>query len=235
MQSADMTSPSPDPSPPLPKGPPFFRPARAAQKSRFGDAELLGFALRGHVPDPDLAPTASRLLAIFGSFSRVVTAPSDILVGRGRLPQQATDALAAMHEAAIRLASSDLPEGSKLDDIDKLLALVQARHSRSSVECVHAFFLDAGNHLLLDEIVATGTVNHAPVYPREILRRAIDCDAVGMIVVHNHPSGDPTPSLADHRTTRELARAAEAIGVKLLDHLIVSSGGHISFRQSGWL
>nr|WP_302474180.1 DNA repair protein RadC [Roseococcus sp. MDT2-1-1] len=142
-------------------------------------------------------------------------------------------ALRTVQAAALRLSERQLRDAPVLHNWDRLLDYLTAALSRERVEQFRVLFLDARNRLLAEEVLGTGTVNHAPVYPREIMRRAIALHATALILVHNHPSGDPTPSRADVEMTREVAEAARMLGITLHDHLIIGRGGHCSFRKEG--
>jgi DNA repair protein RadC len=122
-----------------------------------------------------------------------------------------------------------------LSNWDRLMAYLTAVLAREMVEQFRLLFLDARNRLLADEAQAHGTVNHTPVYPREVVKRALDLHATAIILVHNHPSGDPTPSRADIDMTREIKTAAEALGIVLHDHVIIGNGRWLSFRREGLL
>lgn len=221
---------------PATKGEPLFRPTRSPPKSDlFEDLDFLRFTLQGAVSPADLESTVHHLLHIYGDYGRVVAA-SDLDLGtQGHLDDAAVMAVRLVRALTIRLARLEILNREVLGSIDKVVEYLSIIHGRSPVECTHLLFLDAANRLINDEILAHGTVNHTPAYPREILRRAIECNAVSIILAHNHPSGDPEPSAADIRETRNLARAAKALGVTLYDHLIVATGGVMSFRQRGLL
>ena len=120
-----------------------------------------------------------------------------------------------------------------LDNWDRLIAYLTAVLSREKVEQFRVLFLDTRNRLIADEAQTRGTVNHTPVYPREVVRRALELQATALILVHNHPSGDPTPSRADREMTQEVKAAAAVLGIVLHDHLVVGNGRHLSFRREG--
>jgi DNA repair protein RadC len=122
-----------------------------------------------------------------------------------------------------------------LNNWDRLLSYLTAALTRERVEQFRILFLDTRNRLIADEAQARGTVNHTPVYPREVVKRALELQATALILVHNHPSGDPTPSRADLEMTQEIKAAATSLGIVLHDHLVVGNGRHLSFRREGLL
>jgi DNA repair protein RadC len=122
-----------------------------------------------------------------------------------------------------------------LNNWDRLLAYLQAAMAREATEQFRILFLDSRNRLIADEAQARGTVNHTPVYPREVVKRALELQATALILVHNHPSGDPTPSAADIEMTAEIKQAATTLGIGVHDHLVIGNGRHLSFRREGLL
>jgi DNA repair protein RadC len=137
--------------------------------------------------------------------------------------------------AAQRLARAEVVERPVLNNWDRLMDYLHAVLARERVEQFRVLFLDTRNRLLADEAQARGTVNHTPVYPREVVKRALELKATGLILVHNHPSGDPTPSRDDLEMTQEVKRAASALSIVLHDHVIVGNGTWLSFRREGLL
>ena len=135
----------------------------------------------------------------------------------------------------MRLGRAEVMHRPVLGNWHKLLEYLHAQLAREQVEQFRLLFLDSKNRLLADEAQARGTVNHTPVYPREVVRRALELAATAIILVHNHPSGDPTPSRDDLEMTREIGRAAATLGILLHDHIIVGNGRWLSFRQEGLL
>jgi len=136
--------------------------------------------------------------------------------------------------SAQRLARADvMAEPTVLNNWDKLVAYLSSVMARAEVEEFRVLFLDARNRLLADELQARGTVNHTPVYPREVVKRALEVGATALILAHNHPSGDPTPSRADLEMTAEIQQAAAIMGIVLHDHIILGNGRHVSFRREG--
>ncbi len=199
------------------------------------DYELLELTLFAAVPRKDVKPLAKALIARFGSFAEVIAAPRERLME----VEGATVAVAAhlkiVEAAARRLAKTRLLGRPALASWAALIDYCAAAMARSQKEEFRVLFLDRKNVLIADEVQSTGTVDHTPVYPREIVKRALDHGATAMILVHNHPSGDPTPSKADITMTRDVADAAKALGIVVHDHVIVGRSGHVSFKALGLL
>jgi DNA repair protein RadC len=144
-------------------------------------------------------------------------------------------ALKIVTEAARRLAREDIAESTVITSWQQLIAYCRISLGREKVERFHILFLDRKNRLISDESQQRGTVDHTPVYPREVVKRALELSASALILVHNHPSGDTTPSDADIAMTREVKEAAEKLGISLHDHVVISQSGHASFRSLGLL
>ena len=144
-------------------------------------------------------------------------------------------ALKTVQAAALRLARAEVQDRPVLSHWDGLLAYLTATMARERVEQFRVLFLDAKNRLIADEAQSRGTVNHTPVYPREVVKRALELHASALILAHNHPSGDPAPSRDDVAMTQEIARAAAALGLVVHDHVIVGNGRTMSFRAEGLL
>ena len=147
----------------------------------------------------------------------------------------AAAALKFVHAAAVRLVRAEVQTQPLLDDWDRLTGYLTACMAREPVEQFRILFLDSRNRLIRDEVQGRGTVNHTPAYPREVVKRALDLNATGIVLAHNHPSGDPTPSQADIQVTSAIAAAARPIGIVLHDHVVVGRSGWLSFRQQGLL
>lgn len=199
------------------------------------DYELLELTLFAAVPRKDTKPLARQLLARFGSFAEAIAAPRERLreipgVGDGVVSQ-----LKIVEAAAARLAQTRVIGKPALSSWTALLDYCMAAMARAPAEEFRVLFLDRKNVLIADEVQARGTVDHTPVYPREIIKRALEHGACAIILVHNHPSGDPTPSRADIEMTREIAAAAKALKITIHDHLVIGRGGHASFKALGLL
>lgn len=199
------------------------------------DHELLEMVLFLAVPRRDTKPIARALLSRFGSFANALAAPLSDLREIEGLGEAGAAALRVVQGAALRLARAEVMDRPVLNNWDRLLAYLTAALSREKVEQFRVLFLDTRNRLIADEAQARGTVNHTPVYPREVVRRALELQATALILVHNHPSGDPTPSRADLDMTQEVKAAAAVLGIVLHDHLVVGNGRHLSFRREGLL
>ena len=199
------------------------------------DHELLELMLFLALPRRDTKPIARALLTRFGSFAGVISAPVADLRTVDGLGDAGLAALKTVQAAALRLVKADITDRPLLTNWDRLMDYLGAVLSRERIEHVRILFLDNRNRLLADEAQGRGTVNHTPIYPREVVKRALELHATALILVHNHPSGDPAPSADDQAMTRAIAEAASALGVVLHDHVIIGNGRWFSFRQSGLL
>jgi DNA repair protein RadC len=199
------------------------------------DYELLEMLLFFAFKTGDTKPLAKSLINRFGSFAAVLAAPQGELMATRGLGEHSVAALKLVQASALRLARAEAMEQPVLNNWDRLLAYLNAAISREKIEQFRILFLDSKNRLIADEAQAKGTVNHTPVYPREVIKRALDLHATALILVHNHPSGDPTPSRADIEMTREIRQAGEIFAVVVHDHLIIGNGRHLSFRREGLL
>jgi DNA repair protein RadC len=199
------------------------------------DHELLEMVLFLALPRRDTKPIARALLTRFGSLANAIAAPLPELRRIEGLGEAGAAALKTVQAAALRLVRAEVAERPVLNNWDRLMDYLTAVLAREKVEQFHILFLDTKNRLLADEAQARGTVNHTPVYPREVVKRALELAATALVLVHNHPSGDPTPSAADLAVTQEIVAAARTVGVVLHDHLIVGNGRFTSFRREGLL
>jgi DNA repair protein RadC len=199
------------------------------------DHELLEMVLFLALPRRDTKPIAKALLSHFGSFAAVIAAPLQDLRAVEGLGEAGLAALKTVQAAALRLVRAEVINRPVLSNWDRLMEYLNAVLARERVEQFRVLFLDNRNRLLADEAQARGTVNHTPVYPREVVKRALELHATALIVVHNHPSGDPTPSDDDIEMTQEVKIAAQALSIVLHDHLIVGNGRWVSLRQEGLL
>lgn len=216
--------------------------ARNGGLTHLPDYELLELFLFRSQPQGDVKPVAKALLARFGSLAAVLAASVEDLMtvraedSKGRMKgvgaETALD-LTALHEVARRLAREEAAARPVISSWTALLAYVRLSLQHEPREQFRVLYLDNRNQLILDETQNRGTVDHAPVYPREVVRRAIEVGAKAMIVVHNHPSGDPTPSRADIEMTNQVVQAARALDLSVHDHLIVGRQGVASFKQLG--
>ena len=199
------------------------------------DHELLELVLFLALPRRDTKPLARALLSRFGSFANAIAAPLPELRNVDGVGQAGAAALKTVQAAALRLIRPDIKGAPVLSNWAHLMDYLNAQLSRERVEQFRILFLDNKNRLLADEAQAKGTVNHTPVYPREVAKRALELHATALILVHNHPSGDPTPSRPDIEMTGEIQRALQTLSVVLHDHVIVGNGRWLSFRQEGLL
>jgi DNA repair protein RadC len=193
--------------------------------------EIVLFAL----PRRDTKSLARTLLTQFGSFARVIAAPVQELLAVEGLGEAGAATLKSVQAAALRLMRAEVIDQPVLTNWDRLMTYLNAAMSRERVEQFRVLFLDNRNRLLADEAQQRGTVNHTPVYPREVAKRALELHATALILVHNHPSGDPTPSAEDIAMTREIKAATAALSIVLHDHVVVGNGRWLSFRTEGLL
>ena len=196
------------------------------------DYELLEVILFASNPRADVKPLAKDLIARFGGFAELLSAEPAALAEAG-LGLAGMAAIKSCREAALRLMRSTLHERPVVNSWDKLLDYCSAQIAHSKIEEFHILFLDRKNVLMSHERQQRGTVDHTPVYTREVVKRALELQASALILVHNHPSGDPTPSKADIAVTKDIVKAAEPLGLKVHDHLIIGRGRHTSLRDLG--
>ncbi len=207
----------------------------AGQGDTMADYELLEMMLFIALPRIDTKTLSKTLIARFGSYAAVIAAPREELLAVKGVGESAVATLKVVHLAAQRLARAEVQDRPLLGNWDRLMEYLHTVLARERIEQFRVLFLDTRNRLLADEAQARGTVNHTPVYPREVVRRALELKATAVILVHNHPSGDPTPSRDDIEMTQEVRRAAAALSIVLHDHVIVGNGKWLSFRREGLL
>ena len=229
-----------DPAPPSPVSAEGHRNRLRARLLTTGpdsvaDHELLELVLFLALPRRDTKPIARALLTRFGSFAGAVSAPLPDLRNVEGMGDAGAAALKTIQAAAQRLARAEVLHQPVLTNWDRLLDYLTVVLARERVEQFRVLFLDNRNRLLADEAQARGTVNHTPVYPREVVKRALELHATALILVHNHPSGDPSPSRDDIEMTGLVTQAAAALSITLHDHVIVGNGRWFSFRQQGML
>jgi DNA repair protein RadC len=203
-----------------------------AGPSALPDYELLEFLLFAGIPRKDTKPLAKELIAHFGSFAAVLAANREALAQAG-LKDAAIAALLGVREAAARFLRGEIADRPVVTNWQALIDYCTAKIGFAAAEEFHLLFLDRKNALIRDERQQQGTVDHTPVYPREVVKRALELNASAIIMVHNHPSGDVTPSRADIEMTKQVRDAAKAVGIALHDHLIIGRGKHSSFRTLG--
>ena len=197
------------------------------------DYEALELHLFRTFPRGDIKPLAKALLQRFGSLSGVLSASIDELKQVKGVGEACAMDLKLVHELAQRMGLETLARRTVISSWSALLAYVKVALKHEPREQFRCLFLDRKNQLIADEVMNEGTVDHAPVYPREIVRRALELSASSVILVHNHPSGDPTPSSADVEMTRQIVEAARPLKVSVHDHLVVGRDGVASFRALG--
>ena len=243
MDAVEDASPQPDlwtarPAPP-PK--PHYAGHRERLRERAAagglgalpDYEVLELLLFRSVPRGDVKPLAKQLLARFGSLSGVLGAtPQELATVRGVGEAVALD-LKLVAETALRMGREQVARRPVISSWSALLAYVKTALAHEAREQFRVLFLDKKNQLIADEVMNRGTVDHAPVYPREVVRRALELSASALILVHNHPSGDPTPSSADVDMTRQVVDAARPLRIAIHDHLIAARDGVASLKALG--
>ncbi len=199
------------------------------------DYEMLELLLFQAIPRRDVKPLAKNLIQRFGSFAAVLSATPRELSETGELGDGAIAVIKIVQAAALHLAKAEVLNRPILSSWQQLLDYCRSAMAREKTEQFRLLFLDRKNGLLADEVQQRGTVDHTPVYPREVVKRALELGATALILVHNHPSGDPTPSRADINMTKEVVKAAAALGIAVHDHLIIGSNRECSFRSLGLL
>ncbi len=207
--------------------------ARAGGLEALPDYELLELFLYRSIPRADVKPLAKALLARFGGLNAVLCAPMGDLRQVAGVGEQAALDLKLMQEAALRLGRETLARRTVISSWSALLAYVRTALAHEPREQFRVLFLDRKNQLIADEKLGSGTVDHAPVYPREVARRALELSACALILVHNHPSGDPAPSAADVDMTRQIVAALRPLNIAVHDHLVVGRDGVASFKALG--
>lgn len=197
------------------------------------DYEVLELLLFSAIPRRDVKPLAKHLLKTFGGMQGVFSAPLADLQAVEGLGENASVFIKAVHAATQRMLLNDIARRPVLASWQKLIDYCHVAMAHEKREHFRVLFLNRKNELIADEVQQTGTVDHTPVYPREIVKRALELGATALILVHNHPSGDPTPSDSDVLMTEEIIRAARALDIVVHDHLVIARDGHTSFKTLG--
>ena len=197
------------------------------------DYELLELILFRGIPRRDVKPLAKELLKRFGSFADVLAAAPERLTEVKGLGHAAIVELKIIGAAALKLSQAQVLGRPAIASWRALIDYCTASMHANPTEQFRILFLDKKNVLIADEVQQKGTVDHTPVYPREVVKRALDLGASAIILVHNHPSGDPTPSRADIEMTKLIVRAGEGVGIRVHDHLVIARAGHASFKSLG--
>ena len=204
------------------------------------DYEVLELLLASVIPRVDTKPLAKALIDEFGGFAEVLSAPAAQLeafprIGEARISATVAAYLKVAEHAALRLARLKVLDKPVISSWDALLDYCNAAMARLPTEQFRLLFLDRKNVLIADELQQKGTVDHTPLYPREVVKRSLELNASAIIMVHNHPSGDPAPSKADIEMTKQVREALKAVQIVLHDHLIIGRKGHASFKSLGLL
>ena len=228
---------------PVPRGrvPSYMADHRKRLRERFltggpdavPDYELLELVLFRAIPRQDVKPLARTLIDTFGDFNRVLSATSAQLTKIKGCGAAVVTELKVVEAAAHRLARAKVMQRHVVSSWDALLDYCHTVMAHRDTEQFRILFLDTKNVLVADEEQAKGTVDHVPVYPREVVKRALELNSAAIILVHNHPSGDPTPSEADIAMTHQIEQAASALSIRLHDHLIIGKSRELSFRAEG--
>jgi len=197
------------------------------------DYEVMEVILMAFIPRRDVKPIAKALMTRFGSLSGVLATPSADLVKIDGIGETVAAYLKAIAEFQSRAAREEIRKRPAISSWSALMTYVRTELQHEGREQFRVLFLDRKNQLIADEVLGHGTVDHAPVYPREIARRALELQASSLILVHNHPSGDTTPSRADIDMTREIINVLDPLEITVHDHLIAGTGGVTSFRTAG--
>ena len=199
------------------------------------DYELLELILFRALPRGDTKPLAKRLLKTFGDLNRVMAASPARIKDVNGAGQAVVEQLKIMEAVAHRMARAQVIQKPILSSWDSLLGYLQTAMAHQQIEQFRVLYLDRKNVLIADEEQGKGTVDHVPVYPREVVKRALELNASALILVHNHPSGDRSPSEADIEMTYAIRDAAQVLGIVLHDHLIIGKATELSFRSQGLL
>jgi len=199
------------------------------------DYEALELVLFRSIPRGDVKPLAKQLIARFGSLGAVLGADVEALKSVRGVGEAVALDLKLVQELALRASREEVARRPVISSWSALLAYVKTALAHEPREQVRVIFLDKKNALVADEVMGHGTVDHAPVYPREVVRRALELSASALILVHNHPSGDPTPSTADVDITRQIVEAGRTLRIAVHDHLVVGRDGVASFKALGLL
>ena len=217
---------------------PHYHGHRERLRARFRDAgpdalsdyELLELVLSRAIPRRDVKPLAKDLVSRFGSFAEVIAAPRPLLLKEKGMGEATVTELKIVHAAAQRLAKGELRKRPVLSSWGHVLDYCRTAMAFSDKEEFRLLFLDKRNQLIADEVQQRGTVDHTPVYPREVVKRALELSATALILIHKHPSGDPTPSRADIQMTQAIIDVAKPLGIAVHDHIIVGKEGHASLK-----
>lgn len=201
--------------------------------SALPDYELLELILFRTIPRRDVKPLAKELIALFGGLSGVLNAAPERLFEVKGISEATVADFRIVREAGLRLSQATVMKREVISSWSALLDYCSASMAHGAIEQFRILFLDRQNVLIADEVQQTGTIDHTPVYPREVMKRALALNASSIILVHNHPSGDPTPSAADIEMTKRIVETAKPLGIQVHDHLVIGKGRHASFKSLG--
>lgn len=204
-----------------------------AEPMALPDYEVLELLLASVIPRRDTKPLAKALIAEFKTFADVLAAPAQVLESFPGVSAATAAYLKVVEHAATRMARLQVLDKPVIGKWDQLLDYCTISMGRLPTEQFRLLFLDRKNTLIADELQSQGTVDHTPLYPREVVKRALELNASAVIMVHNHPSGDPTPSKADIEMTRQVTKALSGVGITVHDHLVIGRKGHVSFKSQG--
>jgi DNA repair protein RadC len=199
------------------------------------DYELMEMILFRAIPRRDVKPLAKAIIEKFGGFAEALSAPVDRLMEVKGVSEAVATELKIVQASAIKLSQERVLKRPVISSWNDLLAYCRAAMADEKTELFRILFLDKKNVLIADEVQQRGTVDHTPVYPREVVKRALELGASAIILVHNHPSGDPTPSKADVEMTNQIVKAAAALNIRVHDHLVIGHERHASFKSLGLL
>jgi len=225
------------------KDKPHYQGHRARLRARFikddgeslADYELLELLLFQAIPRRDVKPLAKKLIAHFGNYAEVITAPISLLKEVSGLGDTAVASIKVVQASAVRMAKEQVMNKPAISSWQALLDYCRTAMAYNKTEQFRVLFLDRKNVIIADELQGEGTVDHTPVYPREVVKRALELGASAVILVHNHPSGDPKPSRGDIAMTREIKDACQKLSIEIHDHIVVGKKGHASFKSLGLL
>jgi len=238
MADAPVSNPKPD-TKPDPK--PHYAGHRQRLRDRFAkagsdgiaDYELMELLLFRAIPRRDVKPLAKTLIDQFGSFGAAIAADAARLAEIEGISDTVISEFKIVQAAALKLSQAKILDRPALSSWAALIDYCNAAMAYNDTEQFRILFLDRKNVLIADEIQQKGTIDHTPVYPREVVKRALELSASSFILVHNHPSGDPTPSQADIDMTRQIVESAKPLGISVHDHLVIGKGSHVSFKTLG--
>lgn len=206
---------------------------RKGGEMALADYEMLELLLYTAIPRRDVKPLAKTLIDLFGTYAEVISASPERLAEVNGIGDNVITTLKLIEASAQKLAQGVILDQPILSNWQSLIDYCRIKLAHKKKEEFHILFLDRKNRLIADEMQQKGSIDHTPVYPREVIKRALELQSTAIILVHNHPSGDPSPSADDLEMTKRIARAGEELNIRLHDHLIISKSGHTSFKTMG--